>query len=142
VRSSPGATSGTIDLSGDGSSIFYDDSETLDQLTLILGGANATSYLVEGASDQTLAVGATALLTQTTGTALLQANGGADTLVNDGRMVLAGGTLLEQFNIFDNAGTVTLGDNEYFSVQAMTTVFPIPARSPSARSRRWISPRR
>ena len=95
VRSSAGATSGTIDLSVDGSSITYGDSETLDHLTLILGGADANSYFAEGDSGQTLTLGATTLLSQTTGTARLEANGGSDTLVNQGQMVLAGGTLLE-----------------------------------------------
>ena len=104
VRDAVGASTGTIDLAVVGAQNFlqFQDSETLDHVTLKLGGRASTSTVYAAAG--TLTLGNSALLTQSVGTALVTVDG----LVNQGLIQVTGGNLGVSAARFANAGTMQL----------------------------------
>ncbi len=101
---------GTIDLLS-GSPILYElDSETLDNVAILMGG----SSLIEGsgATGQSLTFEAHATVTQRSGSIQF-----ADpTIVNLGTFNLSGGTVNLNTPLMNNGGLITLANNESVSV--------------------------
>ena len=108
----PGGGGGTIDMLDAGSGLYFTDTETLDNATILTGAANSTlSGSISG--GQTLTLGAHATLVQAYGsTDIFGTN-----VVNQGDFLLANGHLIEDASIFTNTatGTISLSNGEQVS---------------------------
>ena len=110
LRSSTGAASGALSLTGGGSTLSVLDTETLDGATVTIGDASSTLDVLAngGANGTTLTLGANLLVQQTLGQAQLLNTGGLDQIVNRGQIAVSGGTLDIMGGTFVNAGTLSV----------------------------------
>ena len=108
VETASGGTPGTIDLTASGSTLLFADTQTLDNVALLLGGATAATL----ATDSTLTLGAGVTGVQTGGTIDFYAASIGEAIINDGSLDLASGEAVDFAASLENAGTLTLGAGE------------------------------
>jgi hypothetical protein len=110
-----GGQPGTISLNGGSDGLAFGDSETLDNVTLLIGEVAADSIVTVG----TLTLGSDAAVIQTQGSAVF-----AGSFVNQGTISLGGGAFNEGGNTgtesFSNAGLLSLSNTENFTENVLS----------------------
>jgi hypothetical protein len=120
VKTAGGALPGTIDLRTQNDNLTFEDSETLDNVVVLMGASTGGyTYIYDQAfNNQTLTLGAHFTLEQSIGNAYFSAGNIGDEVLNAGTMSLAGGDLYDNVSEFVNTGTIILGAGEVFGVQS------------------------
>jgi hypothetical protein len=115
IVGSSGSGSGTINDTGDGSSLHFDNTQTVSNTTINLGNTNNIPYLYE---DDTTGVGgqvltlASSVLVNVTGNAAITSSGGngGNGINNDGVINVAGSLAInvDVLSFFTNEGTINI----------------------------------
>jgi hypothetical protein len=112
-------TPGTISLTGAEATLEVADSETIDNVTIVMGNASDLDTLQ---ADGTLTLGQGVLL-ETAGTTALDMITGAGTIINDGSILADGtsGTVILETTDFLNEGAITVNGGEALEIQVFGT---------------------
>ncbi len=116
VVGSSGSGPGTINDTGEDSYLYFDNTQTVSNVTINLGNAMQPSYLSEndtaGAGDQVLTLASSVTVDVQGSAQILDSGYSGDGVVNDGAIDVtgSGGNLYIQSTTFTNSGTIDVED--------------------------------
>ena len=118
VTDAAGTGAGTINVTGTGASLIFNDATTLDNVTINVG--SDTGFDTVNANNATLVLGA-GVVVNSVGVNGLQL-GGNSVVVNNGRINagVAGGTAAIDVGSFTNAGTIAISNKQALSLTSQT----------------------
>jgi hypothetical protein len=128
LKTLAGTAAGAVDFTGYGDALYVEDSETLDNATITLGGGysqieNYVTYATYQAAGytyttQTLTFGSGLTIDQSGGSDYIGDNkgDGYSTIVNAGTIDASGGSLYIQPTSFDNKGAITISGGDQVSI--------------------------
>jgi hypothetical protein len=111
VNNAAGTGAGTIDDTGDGSGLNFNNTQTFNNATINLGNTSEYSYIEDGATgaEAVLTLGSGVTIDASGNGDITDGGGFGDAIINQGAITQsgAGSNLVIESNSFTNSGTIT-----------------------------------